>query len=414
MLIERDRLVGAARYAQGWLIGADEMPEFPTALERELGPALDALPAQWHSVGNVERTGRWIEFAALVEANGHWDAAWDVLAAISTVLAVGKSAAGLNVLAFLSARRGRVARMAGRLDDAEECYAVALQSADRSDPAFAADVYPMVWLGRSVLSVERGNYPRARRCASRALRDVVPSGHRAQAHQILGLIERKVGRLDVSLRHLWNAHDLSDGHPTHQAAIKTALAETVAAQGETCAAMRAWLSVLGEAQPPRLAVPSLVGVMRALYGITEQGDPCGRCLRLIREQPWATALRTTRTLDELIRGIVTLAADIVVGSAEASLRLSQLTPHEIVEMQLARSELLAALGEHDDSRAVAQSAQQTSEQLGLHERTFQSEALVQLLAASARRAERSRNPSPQVARFFALPTEESSVAVGST
>lgn len=403
-------LQGAATLARALLCGATRLPALPPDIVSVVNPAWDTLPPQWYSVGHTDHAARWIDLAALVEADGQWDAAWDLLAAMTETLSADFGAERRNLLAFLCARRGRVARMAGRLETAEACYAQALAEADRHTEGYWADVYPAAWLGRSVLAVERGNYPEAKRCAQAAIRPHVPTAHHAQAYQMLALIARKAGDVSGALHALWRAHDCRDGHPVHQAAILVSLAEVAAEAGEPCAAIRAWVAILTNAGVPRFVAPCLIGLLGAFAHHLSHTDPCGACAECIAQSPWAdidvdtthpSLVTAARALDRTAQRV--LAHEHIIG-----IGVPPLPPHDQVELLLMRSRLLRALGATTEAADTASQAEAEATRFGFHERTFQSADLVRL-PARERHAEGGRPPAA-VRRFFTM----SNTRVGAT
>jgi tetratricopeptide (TPR) repeat protein len=401
-------LQSVALLARESLRGAEVLPPVPRGIEQILGEALDELPPQWHAIGSAAPRGRWIELAALLEGHGAWDDAWDLLAAVAEVATL--SDASPNFAAFLSARRGRIARQAGRLDTADACYMGALAMADRHENTYFTDVYPSAWLGRCVLAVERGNYPQARRFAKRAIAPGIPLAHHAQAYQMLALIDRKAGRLDAALSHLWQAHDLGDMHPAHHAAILGALAEVAAERGEGCAALRAWVSILRVARAPRMVTPTLISILNLLGRYVTQGDPCRQCLGLLRAQPWASAVPLTETIADAARHLIDQTSAIAVGDRPLVGLGVPLTPHDFVELQITRSRLLMTLGEHQRGAAVANVAHQMAETLGFHERLFQAEPLLGEPSTTSRPKKGSPGSKAMLRRFFDLESGPLNVA----
>lgn len=393
-------LQSVALLARGSLRGAKALPAVPRGIEQVIGEALDELPPQWHSIGSAAPRGRWIELAALLEAHGAWDDAWDLLAAVGEV--VTRSDASPNFVAFLSARRGRVARQAGRLDTADACYAGALAMADRHENTYLTDVYPSAWLGRCVLAVERGNYPQARSFAKRAIAPGIPVAHQAQAHQMLALIERKAGRLNAALSHLWQAHDLADVHPAHQAAVLGSLAELAAERGEGCAALRAWVSILRVPRAQRMVTPTLISILNLLARYVIQGDPCQQCLQVLRVQPWASSVTVADTMTDAARHLVDQTSAITVGDRPLTGLGVPLTPHDFVELQITRSRLLLTLGEHERGAAAAHAAHKLAQTLGFYERLFQAEPLLVEPSTSGRRTKTSLASKAMLRRFFDL------------
>ncbi|MBY0491453.1 MAG: tetratricopeptide repeat protein [Gemmatimonadaceae bacterium] len=386
MPIDRTLLQGASMLAQSALRGSRELPPFPSDLRRLLGAALRELPPQWFEVGRYQNSGIWIELAALIEAAGLFDEAWDLLSAMADVISSHPTARGersspsddleaATLRSFLWARRGRVSRMAGRLDNAEACYGEALAGPElHARPAFWSDVYPWAWIGRAVLAVERGNYPAARTFALKALDTRVPSGHQAQAHVMLALFDRKRQRHDRALHHLWSAHDLSDNHPVHQAEILVALGEVALQLGDTCAAIRAWRAVLSLNRTPRMVAPAVVGLMDAMASQYQGGDPCGECSSLIARSTWF--VQPSESRGDVPRRMASLVGRLCNHESLPALIAGELARHDTVELQLARARLLFTIGETSAAIGLASSLRADAVQLGFHERVFQIDALL--------------------------------------
>jgi tetratricopeptide (TPR) repeat protein len=415
MTLDRQTLEGAVLLAAAALRGSNGLPPFPPEIERALGASLRALPPQWLAVGEVQASGQWLELAALSESAGLWKEAWNLLVAISDSLATSSDAdespaaaspALPNLTAFVSARRGRVARVAGWLDTAEACYEEALAHATLADPTgYWSDVYPVSWIGRCVVAVERGNYPLARRFGRRALRGPVPPALRAQAHQMLALIERKAGRPQRALRHLWDALDTTDAHAERRAEIMSSLAEVAFQMGQHCAALRAWLVVLDHSRTARRVMPSLVGIISVLRQAREGHDHCVDCERALRSTRWFQ-VRGRTVGGEVLQSVESLVHGVIGGAPMPELFSDHASAHDVVELKLAWSGVLAALDRGPEAVALASEAQADAERLGFHERTIEADAILASVqrhrqpSRHTRAHETTQRSSAAFARYF--------------
>jgi tetratricopeptide (TPR) repeat protein len=405
MHVNPDELAGGALLATAALMGSGpDLPELPDDLLRSFASAMEALPRQWQEVGGVAKSGPWLTFAALVEAHGQWGAAWDLLSAMTTALqpAAGDPAHA-NLLAFLDARRGRVARTEGRIEVASDCFDGALAKATSAELAtYFADVFPTVWLGRSVLAAERGNYPEARQAARRVLRPQVPAAHRAQAYQMLALAEQKAQRPHLALEHLWRAYDASDGHPAHRTALLASMSDVVAAEGHLCAAVRGWLTVLESPASARALAPACVTLLDIIGNHVRVGDPCGSCAALIANSSLVKE-EVGGALSRLMPGAVVGALDVVAERVSTgqltSSPIPQVTAHDLVEVTLARGRAQLAIGHADAARRLAAAARSDALQAGFHERVFQADILLnQIDSVSDECAISNRVPEAPVRR----------------
>ncbi len=416
MPIAPDLLRGSVVLARAILDGASTIPALPVEIVRPCGDAIAALPPQWRTVGDYEGSGAWIDFAALVEAYGYFTEAWELLATLAAVLEAAEAdPIRDNLIAFLWARRGRIARTAGWLPTAEDCYLESLVVASIDHDSYWTDVYPTAWIGRCVLAVERGNYPEARRCARQALHESIPRAHRAQAHQMLALIARKAGKLSLALEHLWAAFDQSDGHAAHQIEIISSLAEVAAEGGHNCAALRGWHYVISHPAPGRALAPALIGIQQVVgLWLAEAGDPCGTCIDLLAQSWWIRGIPSAATsspLGRLAWQVARVAQTIADGPANPKFSDRVVSLHDRIELRLATARLLLALDAPEEATRLASRVRSEAEAAGFHERAFQSEGV--LAQSGSRPAVRhSRSTSRHVSRLFALSSMPADSAVG--
>lgn len=241
------------------------LDEIPSALAAVLAPFSRRLPPSVATFSHLPIVKQWIDAAAVAESEGLHDAAWDVLGRLVERAVPELSAEDASALvAFVWARRGRIARMASRFDDADACYREAMRLAVRAPEAERwRDGYPHAVLGLSVLSLRRGNYPRAIRLARRVLAPGrrVPVPYRVQAHLMLGLTYRKRRSFRTAVRHLWSAYDLLAVGDGRRAEVLVGLAEVASDAGALDAALEALLAVLEGPSLPRIALPTLASLV---------------------------------------------------------------------------------------------------------------------------------------------------------
>ncbi|MES2522647.1 MAG: hypothetical protein V4617_08125 [Gemmatimonadota bacterium] len=226
--------------------------------------------------------GGWIEVAALAEYIGAWPLADIVLrlliARVDEYTALADARVPVTpreALALCWARRGRIARTAGRLTDADVFYrrAVALTRG-----LSWSDGRPHAEMGLAVLSVGRGNYPSAERRAQRVLayRPVVYSMYRIAAHQVIAFTKRRRGQPLDALLHSWEAYDLLDRDDDRRFEILSSMSEIAQSHGDLDAAARGFAAVATSQAPWRVRIPGLVGALDVALLIAARDSQASR------------------------------------------------------------------------------------------------------------------------------------------
>ncbi len=400
--INREGLRGAVLLACSELTGSDGLPAVPECVQVAMQAVIDRLQVPAASLPREHPVYRWLAVAAAAESQGLFDESWDVLNALEDRVAesaVYDEPLRLRVASLISARRGRVARVAGRHDDAEVWYAQAMRLARRG-PAEQrwADGMPHALLGLAALASNRGNYPEARRLVQRVLAQakVVHDCYLVPAHLIMQLICRKLGLMDEALRSVWQAHDLLTPPDARLPEVLNALGEVATEMNAPVPAVRARLAVLASAAAPRLAVGALAGVLTSLVRLP--AELRGRCEAEIARSPWGRHVLSSRTEPTVLARLLGAARPWL---DEADAR--GLTPFDVVLLGLGLARMALLLGNRSYAEQVNALVLQTATLHGYHERVFESEAL----AAQIARA--TPMPEPQYAPGLTESTRSVSV-----
>lgn len=285
-LVDREQLKGAGLVLASTLLASTNIPTVPSAPATYLAMLAADLPLQAVSISPRSRLGQWIRFSAVLEAHGEWSVAWDLLAALQARCR-GSAPRSVARRAFLSARLGRVARVAGQIEDAEHWYREAIRMTNTLPQNLRwEDARPHAILGLSILSVGRGNYPRGARLAQSLLRKRagVPSLYLVQAFLVLALIARKRSDPSAALTFLWEALDrVPHGDPRRTEVLVT-LAEIAGDLQQPIAAVRARVAALAGARTPRVASAALAGLLQLLAEVRPSAVP--EVARIILRSGW--------------------------------------------------------------------------------------------------------------------------------
>jgi len=158
---------------------------------------------------------------------------------------------------LLLAEQGRIARLLGNLDDAEQLYAQVHGMGERvRDEVLLARAA----IGRGVIARVRGNYPSARTFFTDALTLSEHAGNaelQRFAHQGLFVVAAMGEIWDEALRHGWLTLVLGAGNPQHEAEALINLAHVSLGAGFPRAGLHAILSAMPKAKDPRMVLPAL-------------------------------------------------------------------------------------------------------------------------------------------------------------
>lgn len=258
----RDEITGAGLLAHSVLRSCRSLCDVPRPAWLAFTSLLQTLPPSSAGFDRRSRFGRWIEIAAALEATGHFNLAADIILAVMARVPPSARRRTLHH-AFLSARLGRIHRQLGDTQNAEMWYQEALRISRTlsADDAWT-DAIPHALLGLCILNQGRGNYPAARRFAMRVLRAETPTLYAVQAHQIMALIERKLGAPKISLRYLWKAQRMLPAEDVRHQEILIMLAEAARELSHYGAAVRARVAVLAVSRTPRIAAAALSGLLK--------------------------------------------------------------------------------------------------------------------------------------------------------
>ena len=342
-----------------------------------LNPALSPLPVQQLLLAPEHPANQWLQLSALAEHHGEPVLARIIVDALAERL--GEHDAGratdsgmddnerLELLALCFTRRGRMARVAGYLDDAQ-CHfdeALALTRGSWRDARLAAE------LGLTNLAVARGNYPQvAARCTALLAHSDAPAVlapvHRVALYQMRAIASRKRGALIDALLDSWQAYDLLGHASAYRAELIVSMAETALECGDVVAAEAGFHSAEHEARatgaPLRVQVAAAVGTAR---------------VALVRGTR-AVVLSAAKDLDRLLR--------------------QPLAPRERAQALMTRAACHQFTAEPSLASAALGEARELAERHAFHDLSFGLEALRVDSAATV--AAPARHPA--LARFGAL------------
>jgi tetratricopeptide (TPR) repeat protein len=349
------------------------------------------LPSASASFGSESDVSTWIDVAAVAEAHGLHDIAWDLLGNLreyATPLLSTTDAVALK--AFVWARRGRIARISGRLEDADACYREAIAKTPRAPSVERwRDALPHALLGLSVLAARRGNFPHASRLAARVLApgDVVPSMYRLQAHLTLGLTYRKRRLLSTAVGHLWSAFDLLKREDALRAELLITLAEVAIEAGAFDAALDVLLVVLDWPLMPRVMIPAVASLLDLLRRGQHVAGASDRVARIARSD-WGHRCLTERAKPSVISRVLEFAESLA--RSEPALR----APSDQVLIALAIAECSFAFGEIARAALWIAAVEDAATAMHFHEQQFRVEALREALRTAEDRGSATSSPAP--------------------
>lgn len=263
----RDERLGVIVVLAASLEQEVELTTPPRWLTDRLHGEIVALPPQFGCLDATDPVGGWLLVAAVAEDLG---AAGLAVVIINRLVELLTSPAGAAArftkaekrerLGMCWARRGRLSRIAGHLDDAEECYREAARLASRKP---WCDAYPLALVGLSLLALNRGNMPEGERHARAILRHRprVHAMYGLQAHQMLAYTNRRRGSLLDALLHAWEAFDLLDRDDFRRDELVLVMAEIAAEFGDLDAAANGFASVRLSHARARIRIPALSGAL---------------------------------------------------------------------------------------------------------------------------------------------------------
>lgn len=252
------------------LEGSTQLEGPPISLLDRLGEGLSRLPPQMEGYNRGHPLRDWLDVAALAEHHGSLSLAYLIIGRLQQLLTVGLALDNSSndvdsrreETALCWARRGRIARVDGSLDDAEECYREAIRLGNRNP---WGDGRCQGELGLTILSYFRGNMPAAAKRAQRILaqRPAVSPIYRMSAHQMFALCARRRGDLIDALLHGWHAFDLLEAKDSRRVELLITLSELALEFGNVDAARAGFAAVLAVDPPNRIRVPALAGALDA-------------------------------------------------------------------------------------------------------------------------------------------------------
>lgn len=228
---------------------------------------LSQLPPQFSGFADKDPVGQWLQVAAVAEDLSASGLAHvivtrliELLTSVPTDTMPDMSAQRREHLGVCWARRGRLSRIAGRLDDAVACYQRAARLSARTP---WRDALPQAHIGLALVAFGRGNLPEGERRARMLLRHRprVFAMYRLQAHQMLAYATRRRGNLLEALLHGWEAFDLLDRDDFRRDELLVSMAEIAAEFGDLTAAANGFASVRVGQVRMRIRIPALAGAL---------------------------------------------------------------------------------------------------------------------------------------------------------
>lgn len=379
-----DEYAALGRLLLGELRESDRLGPIPSWIMERLAPAIRSIPPQFARLGDEASLGDWINAAAAIEAKGLNDVAFDLLEEMRRVYVRDGDTPRQRVMsAFIWLRRGRIARVAGRLDDAEGCYDEALRrvprQVDADDGLWWSDLLPNLWIALGILAVGRGNYPLAERETRKLLDARVPLTWRITGHLQMTIVLRKRGRAHEALPHIWAALDAlpaDDGRRTDALII---LGEVLNELGEHRFALEAHLAALAIATWQRHQAAALCGVLGLLAKPELQTEGA---LAMFTRSVWARRHLVSRKEPEVVDRLIGFTAECLQ-RVEGSLANSHYpmgivdgwSRHEQSVLSRGLAELFASRGRISDALHWLDLVERIAEHHGFHERKFEVDAL---------------------------------------
>jgi tetratricopeptide (TPR) repeat protein len=223
------------------------------AVVRQLASLQDALRAMSTGGSPDPLLASARSFASDVESAGALLLARSILAsALRLSVEAGPREHGLTF-----AQLGRIARTLGDFSGAEDHYSSAGALGRRFEiPELEAREY----IGRAVIALRKGNYPRGRELFRKALACAEPANLTElsqAAHNGLQIAAAKAGDFDSALEHGWKAFVGGQNGPDRGAELLASLAEICLLAGYPQAALHGFLASLSRMTLPRMRLPTL-------------------------------------------------------------------------------------------------------------------------------------------------------------
>jgi tetratricopeptide (TPR) repeat protein len=357
----REQLLGVIAVLANALVSQSLLAAPDDRLYEDLAADISALPPQVAHIDAQSPFARWLSVAALAE---HWrelrlaQLIVDRLSALvrdtsprakgaftggDAAYVLTQDAAELAGICF--ARRGRIARSVGDLDDAIQWYRDAAQIV-RARERIWRDARVLAELGLATIDTLRGNMPAVERRTLRILayRPQVADFYRVHAHQFLALTRRKAGKYIDALLNAWAAFDLLDHADFRRQELVASMSEIALEMGDVLAAESGFAAVLTAAESPRVRIPAVVGLLQVRLRVVSGAL-----------QDDSVAVACARELEDLLR--------------------TSLAPNDEVVSLLALAEFAQRSGQVAHTTELLDRADHVARQQRLYERQFQIEAL---------------------------------------
>ncbi len=343
----------------------------PHAMQRS-AEALRTLPPQMSDPMRATAFGYWMGVAALAELARDVPLARMVLNALESRISddtelhrtstrgtmTPSTPPAWEMRGMIWARRGRLSRLAGHLEDAEECYREAARIGRKQR---ATEALAQAQIGLALLAAMRGNHPAVlRRCrALLAHHPDLGSLYRVPVHQLIALSARKKGRFSEALRNVWYAFESLDQADFRRSELVLSMAEIAEEVGDGAAALHAFETVLHAATHARIRTPALLGAIRLYIAVRRSPSPpqFDQVLEGYRQEAKTLLESTTDPFDgaALLIGLATIAEhsqDWAEWDRRLSAARSVAEESKLFELQF-RIERMRAVGAGQDSRALA-------------------------------------------------------------
>jgi tetratricopeptide (TPR) repeat protein len=343
------------RYCQELDVGAPEAAHLVGLVQS----AMDA-----HRAGRVALVGPALfAYAHFLEDEGQYEEALDVL---ETMLAVGAGKLSERDLIAGLLRNARVLRKLGRFEEAQSAYAAAGERAERAGDRYS---HLLSRLGRTNISLTRGNLAAAQASYEAILADAALVGERdaqARAEHGLGVTHDVRGRRDAAVPHFWNAFQMYEDEQS-KLRVLADLGLTMRALGEYDSAEHALRRVVDGVS----ADAGINPMIELMYIASARGDRVG--FERWRERAVA--------------------------------REAEMTPNSRVDFYLKASIGIARFGSFGRAADMLATARALAAEHGLHEFEFRIER-IQAGLPECERALDTCSPQDQEPRYYFEPVRE--------